>query len=189
MSRLRLVAFVALVLSLALPGAALAAALDINGTVSGPDGAGAGGVEVLVLVQGTDQVAAATTDAAGGWGVQVDAEAGSVLEISATGPTTRSAPDDHGCVTLTTPTARLTVTIEALPPAPVDIVLDGVITGQVCSATATPGPVVTPPSTDAPGASAAPRSPGASLMVLVLAGLSSVALTVTRRRAVQRGGR
>jgi hypothetical protein len=188
MSRL-LVALVALVLALAVPGAVLAAAVDVGGTVRGPDGTGASGVEVLVLVQGTDQVVATTSDADGGWGVQVDAEAGSGLEISATGPTLRSAPDDQGCVTLTTPTARLTVTIEQVPPAPVDLVLDGVITGQVCGATATPRPAVTPPSTDGPGAGAASRSPDASLMVLLLAGLSSVALTATRRRAVQRGGR
>jgi hypothetical protein len=191
MSRLRLTALLALALALALPGAALAATVDVGGTVTASGGGPAGGVEVVVLVQGSDQLVSTTTDAEGAWAVQVDAETRAVLEISATGPTTRSEPDERGCVTLTTATGRVTGTIEALPLAAIDAPLDGEITGQVCSATATPDstPAVTPPSTDASFGNPSSPGSGTRLVILLLAGMSSLVLAATRRRSGARPSR
>lgn len=181
MSRLRIIAIAAFVLVLAFPGSALAATVDVAGTVTALGGAPAAGVEVVVLVEGTDQIVSATTDAQGAWAAQVDADTGAVLEISATGPTTRSEPDERGCVTLTTPTGRVTVTIESLPLAAIEVPLDGEITGQVCSATATPDPGVTPPPTDAAGGNPTSPGSGTGLAILLLAGVSSLVLAAMRR--------
>jgi len=182
MSRLRLIAIAALALAFALPGTVLAATVDVAGTATLPGGGPAAGVEILVLVQGTDQIVPTKTDANGAWALQVDADAGSVLEISATGATTRSKPDAKGCVTLTTPTARVTVTIETLPLAAIDFPLDGAITSTECTAIATPHPVNTPPSTDSIAGGGSSPGSGTALVILALAGCSSLVLAAARRR-------
>ncbi len=187
MIRLRLIAVAALALVLVLPGSVLAATVDVGGTVTGADGQPAAGVEVLVLVQGTDTIVPATTDANGAWGVQLDVEPGAVLEISATGPTVRSEPDAEGCVTTTTPTARVTVTVTAEPLGAIDLPLDGAITGRVCSATSTPDPGVTPPSTDTiggPGSGAV--GPAIALLLGGLALTCGLALVVADRGRAER---
>ena len=107
MSRLRLVAIAAFALVLALPASVLAATVDVTGTVTAPDGVSVAGVEIAVLVQGTDQIIATTTDEAGAWALQVEAEPGAVLDVRARrAPRRRSEPDEDGCVTLTTPIGR-----------------------------------------------------------------------------------
>ena len=130
----------------------------VAGTVSVVDGSPAPGVEVLVVVAGTDTARSTTTDADGAYAVQVEAAVGDVLEIRATGPTQTGEPDEDGCVTSRTPTGRVSLTIEALPLEPVPVVLDGTIESRVCAATAapdaphrTPRPDPTPPATDGPG--------------------------------------
>ena len=52
-----------------------------------PDGVPAAGVEVVVVVAGTDLVRATTTDAAGAFSVEVEAAVGDTIDIRATGPT------------------------------------------------------------------------------------------------------
>ena len=72
-------------------------------------------------------------------------------------------------------------TIQALPPDPVAVALDQVLTDQVCAPT--PTPHVTPPSTDV--ALARPgRASGAGLLVVLglLSILGGASLAVARRR-------
>ena len=201
MSRLR-TAFIAFALALALPASALAATVDVTGTVTAPDGVPVSGVEIAVLVQGTDQIIASTTDEAGAWALQVDAEPGAVLDLSATGAMVTSEPDEEGCVTRTTPVGRLEVTIVELPLAAIEVPLDAVITDETCPEAPTPEPVVTPaptppftgggkpaktpPSTDALGADGSGAAGSAFLViagVLALVGGGSVA--ITRRRTAR----
>ena len=193
MSRLRLVAIAAFALVLALPASVLAATVDVTGTVTAPDGVSVAGVEVSVLEPGTDQIIATTTDETGAWALQVEAEPGAVLTFDAKGAQTRSEPDEDGCVTLTTPTGRVEVTVTELPLAPIEVPLDGAITGEVCSATATPDatakpdkvtkPDTTPPSTDALGV-AGPGATGSGMLVVVglLALASGASLVLARRQ-------
>jgi hypothetical protein len=191
MSRLRLIAIAALAL-LALPASVLAATADVTGTVTAPEGVSVTGVEVAVLVQGTDQVIATTTDGTGAWTLQVDVEPGAVLEVRATGVQTRSDPDEDGCVMLSTPIGRLEVTIAELPPAAIEVPLDDAITGEICSATATPEatakpatvtkPDTTPPSTDALGVAGRGGAGPALLIVLgLLAMVSATAIALAGR--------
>ena len=100
------------------------------------DGAPVAGAEVTILVQGTDQILSTTSDASGAWALQLDVEPGAVLEVNGTGPTTTTEPDADGCITTTTVSGQLEVTIPAEGPAdPVALALDREISGTVCSAT------------------------------------------------------
>jgi hypothetical protein len=182
------VATLVALLTVLAPAAPAAAAelVDVAGTVRTTDGAAAPGVEVLVSVAGSDIVAPATTDQSGAYAVQVEAAAGDTLEVRATGATARSGPDAKGCTRSRTPTGRATVVIEALPPDPVDLVLDGLIEGETCAATGKPKPDPTPPSTDVAGATR-PVGPDAGRMSWLLLGLTWVTVTGTlaaiRRRS------
>lgn len=178
---------VALVVALLVPSAVLAAEpVPVTGTVV-RDGQPVVGVEVVVTVTGSDIIAPATTDEAGAFGVDIEAGVGSELRIFATGRTTRTGPDQRGCVRSETPIGELTTVIEALPPAPLTVELDTVLSSEVCSATGTPSdatPRVTPPSTDGLRAGS-PGSAGNGLALvlglLALAGAGS--LLAVRRRA------
>lgn len=193
MSRLRLVASLAIALVLLLPATALAATYDVSGTVTDTGGAPVAGVEVTILVQGTDIVLAATSDANGAWGLQVDADPGAVLEVNATGPTSRSDPDDKGCVTSTTMSGQVTAELPAEgQPDAVALVLDRELTGKVCAVTAKPDktdspvePQITPPSTDTAGTGAGSADNRSLLLVGSLLGIMGLALSTaaTRRRA------
>ena len=170
----------ALTTLLALPSGALAAdPVTVSGTVVHA-GAPVTGVQVVVSVTGSDQIASATTDEQGAFSVQVDAQVGSQLRIDATGQTSRSDPDAQNCVHLETPTGTLTTTIEALPLDPVQVAMDDVLTGTVCGPTQAPH--ITPPSTDV-----APRpsegTPGSGLLVVlgVLAVVAGGTLALARR--------
>jgi hypothetical protein len=201
MSRLRLIAIGALALVLALPGSALAAPVDVTGTVTGADGATpAPGVEIAIRVQGSDEIHAATSDATGAWTIPLDLVAGDVLELSATGETSRTEPDDEGCVSVATPTARMEVTVGETALEPIPVVLDGEITSEVCTATATPEPVVTPktvvtprfepqvtpPSTDVGGGAGSTSGSGTLVVVGLLALVSALVLLGTSRRPAPR---
>ena len=186
MSRLRLIVAMAIALVLVLPAAALAATYDVSGTVTDKEGAPVAGAEVTILVQGTDQILSTTSDASGAWALQLDVEPGAVLEVNGTGPTTSTEPDADGCITTTTVSGQLEVTIPAEGPAdPVALPLDREISGTVCSATGTPDtdPGLTPPPTD----TIAPATgPGGNASLLLVAGLAAfigatVAFSTTRR--------
>ena len=80
-----------------------------------------------------------------------------------------------------TPIGQLTAIIEELPPAPLTVDLDTVLTSTVCGATGTPD--VTPPATDAAGFRPAGSVGGGLLLVLgVLALAGAGAMTATARR-------
>jgi hypothetical protein len=186
-ARLTLVA-VATVLALlvAAPAGALAAdSVTVTGTVV-RDGQPVIGVEVVVSVTGSDMIASTATDEHGAFALDVEAGIGSELQVFATGQTSRSDPDAQGCVRTETPIGHLTATIEALPPAPLTVPLDTVITAKVCTATGTPGPTprVTPPSTDLDASRPAGGSSAGLLIVLgLLAITGGASLTLARRRA------
>ena len=139
-----------------LPATATAAdPVVVAGVVTAAGGVPAAGVEVVVVVAGTDLVRATTTDAAGAFSVEVEAAVGDTIDIRATGPTVSGEPDEAGCVTSRTPIGGAGVTIESLPLDPVAVELDQAIESQVCSATATPDRPSsthrsnpTPPATD-----------------------------------------
>ena len=138
MSHLRLIVAAALALVLVLPATALAATFDVGGTVTNTDGSPAVGAEITILVQGTDQIVATTTDENGAWALQLDAEPGAVLEVNGTGQSTSTEPDADGCTTTTTPSGQVNATIPAEGTVPaIDFPLDNPLTGTVC-ATATP---------------------------------------------------
>jgi hypothetical protein len=182
-ARLASIALVAVVLALlAAPAGVLAAdPVAVTGTVV-RDGAPVTGVDVVVSVSGSDLIAAATTDENGAFSVDVEAEIGAGIQVFATGQTSRSEPDAKGCVTTETPTGSITATIDALPPAPLTVTLDQVLTGEVCTATAKP--VITPPPTDS-GAGRPGQAPGnGGLIVLgMLAAAAAGSLALVRRRA------
>jgi hypothetical protein len=171
----------ALLALLALPGLALAAEpVAVTGTVV-RDGAPVVGVEVVVRVQGTDVIGSTATDEQGGFSLEIEAAVGDSLELFATGQTSRSEPDPQGCIRTETPIGEATAVIEAVPPTPIEVDLDTVLTSTVCTATGTPR--VTPPSTDGAGP-AALGGPGGGLG-MVLAGLALVvagALLLPRRQ-------
>ncbi len=186
MSHLRLIVAAALALVLLLPATALAATFSVGGTVTNTDGSPAVGAEITILVQGTDQILSTTSDASGAWALQLDVEPGAVLEVNGTGPATSTEPDADGCITTTTVSGQLEVTIPAEGPAdPVALALDREISGTVCSATGTPDtdPGLTPPPTD----TIAPATgPGGNASLLLVAGLAAfigatIAFSTTRR--------
>jgi hypothetical protein len=213
MSHLRLIAAAALALVLVLPATALAATVDVGGTVTTTDGAPAVGVEITILVQGTDEIHATTTGENGAWALQLDVEPGAVLEVNGTGQSTTSEPDADGCTTTTTPSGQTSATIPAEGTIPaIDFPLDNVLTGSVC-ATVTPPDTgggnggggnggggeapaeqqperagVTPPSTDAlPVAKSGTTAGNAMFLVLgVLVGLTATVLVLTDRRRPDR---
>jgi hypothetical protein len=158
------------------------------------DGSAVTGVAVTVSVTGSDQVASATTDDLGAFSVQVEAGVGDELQVFATGQTSRSDPDANGCVTSETPTGHLVVTLDSLQPAPLVVLLDKVVTGTACGATATPHPTArphrtthagaTPPSTDAiPGGGTPGSGTGLPIVVAVLTLAGAVSLALVRGRA------
>jgi hypothetical protein len=208
MSHLRPIVAAALALVLVLPATALAATFDLGGTVTNTDGSAAVGAEITILVQGTDQIFAATTDENGVWALQLDAEPGGVLEVNGTGQSTTSEPDADGCTTTTTPSGQTNVTIPAEGPVPaIDFPLDNLLTGIVCSDPATPPTTgggnggggggsggggeapaeqkpdtaaVTPPSTDTLPVAGATQPGSATFLLLgVLIGLTGVILAAT----------
>lgn len=182
--RPRLLALAAAVV-LALPSAVSAAGvIDLAGTVT-RDGAPVADVAVTALLDGSDMIVSATTDANGAFAVQLEGDIGGVVQIRATGPTITSAPDDQGCVRSETPTGRASVTIEAIPVPPVAISLDNVLVSNVCSATATPGPAITPPATDVlQSGSGTPVASTGSLLGLF--GLLGVVVALAGRPARRR---
>ncbi|HEU0243333.1 MAG TPA: carboxypeptidase-like regulatory domain-containing protein [Candidatus Limnocylindrales bacterium] len=188
MSRLRLIAALAIALVLVLPATALAATYDVGGTVTDKGGAPVAGAEVTILVQGTDQILSTTSDANGAWSIQVDVDPGAVLEVNGTGPATTSEPDADGCITTTTTSGQLQATIPAEGQVdPVALVLDKELSGKVCSATGKPDkpakPGTTPPATDAIAAPAGGAGNGSLLLVAGLVAFigATIALTATRR--------
>jgi hypothetical protein len=214
MSHLRLIVAAALALVLVLPATALAATFDVGGTVTNTDGSPAVGAEITILVQGTDQIFATTTDDNGVWALQLDAEPGAVLEVNGTGQSTTSEPDAEGCITTTTPSGQTTATIPAEGTVPaIDFPLDNPLTGIVCSDPATPPTTgggnggggnggggeapaeqqpdtagVTPPSTDTlPVSKGSTTAGNASFLVLgLLVGLTGTVLVLTDRRRSDR---
>lgn len=174
------VSLVALLL-VALPGTARAAEpVVITGTVV-HDGTPVTGVEVVVSVTGSDIIAAATTDEHGVFGVEVEAGAGDTVRVYATGQTSRSEPDGQGCVRTETRVGSLETPLVEVPPAPLVVSLDQVITGEVCTATSKPR--VTPPATDVRGPRQAGGGGSGLLLVLgVLALLGSGSIALARRR-------
>jgi hypothetical protein len=148
MSHLRLIVAAALALALVLPATALAATVDVGGTVTNTDGSPAVGAEITILVQGTDAILATTTDENGVWALQLDVEPGAVLEVNGTGQATSTEPDADGCVTSTTPSGQTNATIPAEGTVPaIDFPLDTLLTGTVCA-------TVTPPDTGGNGGGA-----------------------------------
>ncbi|MHB8893116.1 MAG: hypothetical protein ACYC65_13865, partial [Candidatus Limnocylindrales bacterium] len=119
--------------------------------------------------------------------VLVEGDIGVVVLIRATGHTITSAPDDQGCVRSETPTGRASVTIEAIPVPPVAISLDTVLVSNVCSATATPGPAITPPATDVATPGNGPRDASIvsllGLLCLVVLAIGVAAMSARRRRS------
>jgi len=215
MSHLRLIVAAALALVLVLPATVLAATFDVGGTVTNTDGSPAAGAEITILVQGTDQILATTTDESGAWTLQVDADPGAVLEVNGTGASTSTEPDADGCTTTTTPSGQVTATLPAEGEVPaIDFPLDNLLSGTVC-ATVTPPDTgggnggngngggggeapaehqpdtagVTPPSTDTlPVAKGRTTAGNAAFLVLgVLVGLTGTVLILTDRRRADRG--
>ena len=191
MSRLRLIAAMAVALVLVLPAAALAASYDVGGTVTDKGGSPVAGAEVTILVQGTDQILSTTSDATGAWALQLDVEPGAVLEINGTGPSTSTEPDADGCITTTTTSGQLRATIPAEGTLdPVALALDQEISGTVCSTTGTPDkpdkpakPGTTPPATDTIAAATGPVGNASLLLVAGLVAFTgaTIAFTTTRR--------
>lgn len=155
---------------LALPSGVLASdGVTVTGSVV-RDGAPVTGVDIVVSVTGTDLIVSAATDENGMFTATVEAGVGSEIQVFATGRTSRSEPDRNGCVTSETPIGQLTATIDAVPPAPLTVTLDTVLSSTVCGATATPG--VTPPSTDVAGSTPAGGAGSGLLLVLGLLALA-----------------
>jgi hypothetical protein len=177
-----LLPLLALATLLALPAGALAADTVTLGGAVVLDGAPVTGVAVTVSVVGSDTIAAAVTDENGAFAVEIEAAIGDEVRVTAKGQTFTSPPDGNGCVRTETPIGRASMTLVELPPAPLEVALDQLITSEVCGATATPR--ITPPATDA-GFRSGSGGPGSSLL-LVLGGLVLVgggALALARRRA------
>jgi hypothetical protein len=159
---------------------------DVRGTVTLNE-APVEGASVQVAVAGSDMVFTATTDALGVWGVQTGIAAGSVLTITAQGPMVSTTPDAKGCVTQTTPTGRVELTVEALPLAPVAVPLGDTVSNTVCSATATPRLVPTPPATDTPAGTTPGGGVGPLLAILGLGAISWLAVGAAARRRGRQG--
>jgi hypothetical protein len=180
------IAAASLVLVLLLPAIALAAdAPDVTGTVT-LGGKPVEGAAVSVTIAGTDMVWSAVTDAEGAFGITSGIAAGQTLTIGAMTPSSQSSPDKNGCVTVSAMSGRLSVAVDALPVAPVEVVLDQPVVSTVCSATASPRIGPTPPPTDA-GTST--RTGGGTTPLLVAVGLAAVvvlALGPVRRSSRRR---
>ena len=211
MSHLRLITAAALALVLVLPATALAATFDVGGTVTTADGAPAVGAEITILVQGTDQIHATTTDENGAWALQLDAEPGAILEVNGTGQSTTTEPDADGCITTTTPSGQVNATIPAEGTVPaIDFPLDDPLTGIVCPDPATPPTTgggggnggggeapakqqpdtagLTPPSTDTLSMAKGSTTAGNAMFLVlgVLVGLTGAVLVLTDRRRPDR---
>lgn len=207
-TRAALVALTALVVMLlGVPAGALAAdpaTVTVTGIVT-REGAAVAGVAVVVTVTGRDQAIAATTDDAGAFTADVEAAVGDEIVLFATGQTSRSEPDAKGCVHIETPTGSATAMLEEVPPAPVEVILDTVLTDTVCSATPTPGATprpthraraaratdavragVTPPATDASGSGRGTATGSGLVIVLGLLVFGTAGLLARTHR---RGGR
>ena len=182
-ARLAVIVPVALLAALlAMPAGVMAAqSVTVTGTVV-RDGLPQTGVRVTVTVTGGDTIAVATTDEAGAFVVEIEAGIGSEVAVSAVGQTFTSEPDAKGCVHTETPIGRLTATIEAVPPAPLQVALDQLRTSTVCTATGTPR--ITPPATDGLVAPRHGSASGGGLQVVLgaLALAGSGALVLSRRR-------
>jgi hypothetical protein len=182
----RLVALAAAVAFALLPNVALAAnAPDVTGTVT-LDGAPAAGVSVSVLVDGSDEVWPATTDANGAWAVTTGVEVGQTLTVTATTKVTQTGPDAHGCTTSSSRTGRATVAVDALPLAAVTLALDTPVLSKVCTPTQAPRPVPTLPATD--GAAPGSTGGGGTLPILIVVGALSLGLAAGPRVGRQRRG-
>lgn len=183
-TRLVALASVALLVALlGIPATALAAdPVTVTGTVV-RDGAPVAGVDVTISVTGGDQVVSATTDDVGVFSVALDVIVGDELSVFATGQTSRSDPDAQGCVRSETPIGSLKTTLDTLPPAALEVQLDQVLSGTVC--TVTGKPEITPPSTDAvgPGGSSRGSGTGVILVLGLLGVVATGALAAGRRRA------
>ena len=183
-TRLAVLAPVALLIALlGIPATALAAdPVTVTGSVV-RDGAPVAGVDVTISVTGGDQVVSATTDDAGVFSADLVIGVGDELSLFATGQTSSSNPDSEGCVRSETPIGSLKVTIDELPPAALEVQLDQVLSGTVC--TATGKPEITPPSTDAVsrGGSSHGSGSGLVLALVLLAVVATGALAAGRRRA------
>ena len=189
MSRLRLIVAMAIALVLVLPATALAAAYDVSGTVTDAGGAPVAGAEVTILVQGTDQILSTTTDAGGAWTLQLDVEPGAVLEVNGTGPTTSTEPDDEGCITTTTGSGQLQVTVPAEGPVEaVALALDNEISGTVCATIggSVDDPGLTPPSTDTITSGSVEAGNGSLLLIAGLAAFIGAMLAFTTMRRPRR---
>jgi len=180
----RLVPVALLAMLLAMPAGVLAAdSVTVTGTVV-RDGQPVTSVQVSVTVTGGDTIGQATTDEAGAFSVEVEAAVGSEVVVSAKGQVFTSEPDAKGCVHTEMPAGRLVATLETIPPAPLEVVMDQLVTGTVCAAQ-TIRPQITPPATD----SAAGVRPGSTpsggvvlvLGVLALATTGSLVLANRRR--------
>lgn len=157
------------VLAVLLPAAALAAEpVWISGTVT-REGGPYNAAEVLVLVEGTDQVVSVLTDEAGAFGVEVEAAEGDVVSVQAVGATSRSGPDEHGCLHSETPVGRASLVLDVLPPPAVEVVLDTLMEDSICGTSGTPGPQLTLPPTDVTAGTPARDPAGIPALVPVLA--------------------
>lgn len=170
------------------PGATVAepvvpAVIDVTGTVHLPDGSAVADATVLLQRHGDDAIQSTKTDADGAFAFSVEVFEGDVLDLSAFSPLIPAGtPTDEGCQAFTAATGRLTV--DTLPPDPVDIVLDGTADSAVCSATARPE--VTPPATDVAASTSGPSTGGAVGLLAVLALVTFVVLTGSLRLAPRR---
>jgi hypothetical protein len=180
----RLLAVAAAVVFALLPRVAIAAdAPDVTGTAT-VGGAPAAGAFVSVLIDGSDEVWPATTDASGAWGVTAGVEVGQSLTITAMTKVTQTGPDAHGCVTSSSHTGQAKVTVDALPLAPVALTLDTPVTSTVCTATPTPratptqAPPAAPtlPATD--GVAPSSTGSGTTLTLVIVVGALALGLAV-----------
>lgn len=188
MSRPRRLVLAAATLALwgLLPGAASGADLvDVSGTVT-RDGSPVSDVSVTAQVDGSDIVVPATTDATGAWSLRLEAAPGDAVTVRATAPTVTGSPDARGCVHSDTATGKTSVTIDGASVTGVQVVLDTVLSSTVCSATATPGPKITPPATDAVGPG---RADGPGTGILVALGALALAVAAGFGAATRRRGR
>jgi hypothetical protein len=183
MRRLAQFAAVALVLLGLLPATVLADGPDVSGTVTATDGSPVAGSTIRVWATSGDMVWLATADETGAWSVTAGIQVGEQLQISAVGPEARTSPDPSGCITTTSMTGAVDVTVDAVPLAPLAVVLDSPVTGTVCDArTVNPDPLRTPPATDA--VAPTPSGGGDALPLLIALGMvSAAAVAVAPRRA------
>lgn len=184
-ARLALLVPVALLAALlAMPAGVLAAdTVTVTGTVV-RDGEPVTGVQVSVTVTGGDTIAQATTDEAGAFSVDLEATAGSEVTIAAKGQVFTSDPDAKGCVHTEMPAGKLVATLETLPPPPLEVVMDQLVTATVCG-TQTTRPAITPPATDSAVGTRPGSAPSGGILlvlgVLALAGTGSLVLANRRR--------